>query len=138
MSGVNKIFLVGHVGADPIVRQMKNGQNVANFTLATSKDFIDKNGEKKSSTQWHRLVCYGPYSKVIETHIKKGMKIYAEGEMEYAKYIDKNGIEKYNANVIIKDFQFLSSAEHRTDSSNEIATQGGSSVSYEFDDDIPF
>lgn len=144
MSGVNKVILVGNVGTEPVIRPMKNGENVANFTLATSEDWKDKaSGEKKSITHWHRVVCYGAYSKVIETHIKKGMKIYVEGKLSYTKYNDKNGVEKYNTDIIIKDFQFLSAGNGAANLNHDREepngnTGGQDNSEYVFDDDIPF
>ena len=96
MSSVNKVTLLGRLGGDVEVRQFDNGGKVANFSLATSETWKDKNtGEKKEETQWHKVVVFNQLADIAERYLRKGSQVYIEGKLKTRKYTAINGVEKY-------------------------------------------
>lgn len=107
MSGtVNKAIIVGHLGGDPDVRRTQSGAPVASFSVATSETWRDKNsGERKEKTTWHRIVCFNEgLCKVAEQYLKKGMKVYVEGQNETRKWTDQGGVDRYVTEIVLKGF----------------------------------
>ncbi|MBU6475532.1 MAG: single-stranded DNA-binding protein [Alphaproteobacteria bacterium] len=104
---VNKVILVGNLGQDPEVRAFQNGGRIANLSVATSETWKDKaTGERKEKTQWHRVVVKSePLVGVCERFLKKGSKVYLEGQLETRKYTDKDGVEKYTTEVVLPPFR---------------------------------
>lgn len=108
--GINKVIIVGNLGQDPEVRFMPNGNAVANFTVATSETWKDKQtGEQKEKTEWHRMVAYQRLAEVIGEYLKKGAKVYIEGKLQTRKWQDSNGDDKYTTEIIVNDMQMLDS-----------------------------
>ena len=103
---LNKVLLIGRLGADPEVKQMVNGKNVARLSLATSNTWKDKNtGEKKEKTEWHRVVIFNEgLVGVVENYVKKGSKLYIEGSLQTRKWTDDSGTEKYTTEVIVQGY----------------------------------
>src|SRR3954452_12329066 len=103
---VNKVILVGNLGKDPEVRRMQDGRPVVNLSVATSETWRDKNtGEKKERTEWHRVVIFSEgLAKVAEQYLKKGAKVYLEGQLQTRKYTDAQGVEKYSTEVVLQGF----------------------------------
>ena len=103
---VNKVILVGNVGKDPEIRRTQDGRPIANLSLATSESWRDKaTGEKKEKTEWHRVVIFSePLCKVVEQYVKKGAKLYIEGQLQTRKWTDKDGVEKYSTEVVLQGF----------------------------------
>jgi single-strand DNA-binding protein len=103
---VNKVILVGNVGADPEIRRTQDGRPIANIRLATSESWRDKNsGERKEKTEWHRVVVFNEgLCKVIEQYVKKGAKLYIEGALQTRKWTDQAGVEKYSTEVVLQGF----------------------------------
>jgi single-strand DNA-binding protein len=103
---VNKVILVGNLGKDPEVRSFQNGGRVANFSVATSESWKDRqSGERKERTEWHRIVIYNEnLVGIVEKYLKKGSKVYVEGKLETRKYTDKDGSEKFTTEVAIRNF----------------------------------
>ena len=100
--GVNKVILVGNLGQDPEVRFMPNGGAVANFTLATSESWRDKQtGENKENTEWHRVVLFGKLAEVAGEYLRKGSQVYIEGQLRTRKWTDQAGAEKYTTEVVV-------------------------------------
>ena len=101
-SSLNKVMLIGNLGADPIIRQTQDGKKLAQLSLATSESWKDKNtGEKRDKTQWHRIVIFNDgLAGVVENYLKKGSKIYIEGQLQTRKFTDNNGVEKYTTEVV--------------------------------------
>jgi single-strand DNA-binding protein len=100
--GVNKVILVGNLGQDPEVRFMPNGGAVANFTLATSESWRDKQtGENKENTEWHRVVQFGKLAEVAGEYLRKGSQVYIEGQLRTRKWQDQSGQEKYTTEVVV-------------------------------------
>lgn len=107
MSGsVNKVILIGNVVADPEIRRTQDGRQIANIRLATSESWRDKStGERKEKTEWHRVVIFNEgLCKVVEQYVKKGSKLYLEGQLQTRKWTDKDGNEKYSTEVVLQGF----------------------------------
>lgn len=104
---VNKVILVGNLGKDPVVRSMGSGERVASFSLATSESWRDKNsGERKEKTEWHNISVFNEnIVKVVENYLKKGSKVYIEGQLQSRKYTDNQGVEKYMTEVVVNRFK---------------------------------
>ena len=155
MAGVNKAIILGHLGNDPEVRYMPNGEPVANLSIATSETWNDKNtGEKREKTEWHRVVAYRRTAEIIGQYTRKGSKLYVEGKLQTRKWTDNNGVDRYTTEIIADSVQLLDS--RRDDQSGQ---QGYQQQGYQqqrpqpprhpqdgnppptqdsFDDDIPF
>ena len=103
---VNKVILVGNLGKDPDVRRMQDGRPVVNLSVATSDTWRDKaTGERKEKTEWHRVVIFSEgLAKVAEQYLKKGAKVYLEGQLQTRKYTDQSGAEKYTTEVVLQGF----------------------------------
>jgi single-strand DNA-binding protein len=103
---VNKVILVGNLGADPEVRNLPSGGKVVNLSIATSESWKDRNtGERREKTEWHRVVIFNEgLCKIVEQYLKKGSKIYLEGALQTRKWTDKDGNEKYTTEVVLQGF----------------------------------
>ncbi len=148
---INKVILVGNVGQDPEIRSTSDGREIANFSLATSESWKDKNsGEKKEKTEWHRIVVFSPgLAGIVKNYVKKGTKVYVEGSLQTRKWTDNQGVEKYTTEVVLQNFnstmQILDSrgGSNSSDSYPRETSSGGKSQSSnvsveEHDDEIPF
>ncbi|HEY1781587.1 MAG TPA: single-stranded DNA-binding protein [Roseiarcus sp.] len=104
---VNKVILVGNLGKDPEVRRLNSGDQVVNFTLATSENWRDKNsGERKEKTEWHNVVIFNEnLGKVVEQYCKKGSKVYVEGQLQTRKWQDKDGHDRYTTEIVLQRFR---------------------------------
>jgi single-strand DNA-binding protein len=104
---VNKVILIGNLGKDPEVRSMQNGGKVCNLSVATSESWKDKmSGERKERTEWHRVVIFNEnLISVAERFLKKGSKVYLEGQIETRKWADQAGVEKYSTEVVLRPFR---------------------------------
>lgn len=104
---VNKVILVGNLGKDPETRTMPSGDKVVNFSIATSESWKDKaSGERKERTEWHRVVVFNQgLANICENYLKKGSKVYIEGQLETRKWTDKDGNEKYSTEVVLRPFR---------------------------------
>ena len=103
---VNKVILVGNLGADPEIRRTQDGRPIANLRLATTESWRDKNtGEKREKTEWHRVVIFSePLCKVVEQYVKKGAKLYIEGQLQTRKWQDQQGQDRYSTEVVLQGF----------------------------------
>ncbi|WP_421912919.1 single-stranded DNA-binding protein [Mesorhizobium sp.] len=104
---VNKVILVGNLGADPEIRRLNSGEPVVNIRIATSESWRDKNsGERKEKTEWHNVVIFNDQlAKVAEQYLKKGMKVYVEGQLQTRKWQDQTGADKYTTEVVLQKFR---------------------------------
>lgn len=117
--GVNKVIIVGNLGQDPDVRYMPNGNAVANFTVATSETWKDKNtGEKKEQTEWHRVTIYRRLAEIAGEYLRKGSKVYLEGRLQTRKWQDQSGQDRYTTEVVANEMQMLDSRGHGGSSGN--------------------
>lgn len=146
---VNKVILIGNLGKDPEVRHLENGAVVANFPIATSESFTDKNtGEKREITDWHNIVIWRGLAKVAETYLKKGMKVYIEGKLKTRSWQDENKNTRYSTEVIADNMTMLSRAEGNAQSpaqnqypksvENTTSQPMKQDVSPDEEDDLPF
>ncbi|MDP1975215.1 MAG: single-stranded DNA-binding protein [Alphaproteobacteria bacterium] len=151
---VNKVILVGNVGRDPEIRHSQDGQKIVNFSLATSESWKDKaTGERQDRTEWHRVVVFNPnLADVIERYVKKGSKLYVEGQIQSRKWTDQAGVEKLTTEIVLSRFKGeLTLLDSRSDmdhgssvsygggsSSAAIASKPRASQDMALDDDIPF
>ena len=132
---VNKVILVGNLGRDPEIRSMQNGDKVAQLSLATSETWRDKSsGERKERTEWHRVVIFNEnLVKVAEQFLKKGSKVYVEGQLTTRKWTDQDGVEKYSTEIVLSRFRGeLTMLDGKPGEAS--ATKGGANL----DDEIPF
>src|ERR1700730_6787916 len=136
---VNKAILVGNLGRDPEVRSIPSGQVVANFTLATSESFNDRNGARQERTDWHNIVVYGTQAELCGQYLKKGRQVYVEGRLQTREYEAKDGSGKrYRTEIIAQRVQFLGGRASATDG-GPADLGGGPDVPPPMDDeDIPF
>ena len=154
--GINRVILVGNLGQDPEVRYMPNGNAVANFSVATSESWKDKQtGETRDRTEWHRVVVFGKLAEIAGEYIKKGTQVYLEGQLQTRKWQDQSGQDRYTTEVVINPIggtlQMLGSRENSADDCEQ-NTQNSSSRQQnknapapqskappmDFDDDIPW
>ena len=142
---VNKVILIGNLGRDPEVRSMPFGGSVCNLSLATSETWRDKTtGEKKERTEWHRIAVFNDNLVTIcEKYLKKGSKIYVEGQLQTRKWTDQSGQERYSTEVVLQrfrgDIQMIDSIGGGGSSPNQSSQQKNTNnVSSELDDEIPF
>ena len=155
MSSVNKVILLGNLGRDPEIRSMQSGKKMASFSIATSKRWKDRNTqEQKENTSWHNIVVFNEgLVDVIEKYLKKGSKIYVEGELSTRKYQDKDGNDRYTTEVVLQGYNStLTMLGSNTSTSTEQVSSvsstnedqlddnfdSTSSDSSNIDDDIPF
>jgi len=151
--GVNKVILVGNVGADPETRYMPNGNAVTNITLATSETWKDKNtGEQQERTEWHRVTFYQRLAEIVAEYVRKGSKLYVEGRLQTRSW-EQDGVKRYATDVIANEMQMLDSRSGggnggggyqpaqqpaQPQSSPQNAPQSAPAGMDSFDDDIPF
>jgi len=154
--GINKVILIGNLGADPETRAMPSGMTVANLRVATSESWRDKqSGEQQERTEWHRVAMFGRLAEIAAEYLKKGSQVYIEGSLRTRKWTDKQGNERYSTEIIGNELQMLggrgggggasagapaSSAQpsYAEESGGGGGSGGSASRSEEFDDDIPF
>lgn len=105
-ASVNKVILIGNLGADPEIRRTQDGRPIANLRLATSESWRDKaTGERKEKTEWHRVVIFNEgLCRVAEQYLRKGAKVYIEGQLQTRKWTDQSGVEKYSTEVVVKGY----------------------------------
>jgi single-strand DNA-binding protein len=103
---VNKVILIGNLGADPEIRRTQDGRPIANLNIATSETWRDRtSGERKEKTEWHRVVIFNEgLCKVAEQYLKKGAKVYIEGQLQTRKWQDQNGVDKYSTEIVLQGF----------------------------------
>ena len=145
MAGINKVILIGRLGSDPEVRYTPSGVAVANFNIATSEEWKDKDsGEKKERTEWHRIVAWRRLGEICGEYLSKGKQVYIEGRLQTRDWEDRDGNKRYTTEIVATDVQFLGardsseSARPRSTSSTSSADFQGGPAQGPADDDIPF
>ncbi|MCM5679044.1 single-stranded DNA-binding protein [Schlegelella sp. S2-27] len=112
MASINKVILIGNLGRDPEVRYSPNGAAICNVTIATSRNWKDKNsGERMEETEWHRVVFYDRLAEIAGEYLKKGRPVYVEGRLKTRKWQDKDGVDKYTTEIIADQMQMLGGRE---------------------------
>lgn len=157
MAGVNKVILLGHLGRDPEMRYQPSGGAIANFSVATSETFKDKEGNKQERTEWHRVVLFGRTAEIAGEYLRKGSMAYVEGRLQTRKWTDKEGQERYTTEIVGDRLQLVGArggggggAASFDEEDQSRPSGGGSSAgggrknemppapAEDFDDDIPF
>lgn len=106
MAGVNKVILVGNLGADPEARSLNNGGEVVNLRIATSETWKDKDGNRQERTEWHQVVIFNEnLGRVAKNYLKKGSKVYIEGQLQTRKWTDQNGNDRYSTEIVLQRFR---------------------------------
>lgn len=140
---LNKVTLIGNVGKDPEIRNTSEGKEIANFTLATSDNWKDKiSGDKKERTEWHRIVVFNEgLVGVVKNYVKKGAKLYIEGNLQTRKWQDNSGVDKYTTEVILQNYSanlIILDSKNLAETSS-YSNNGSNNFDHsEIDDEIPF
>jgi len=138
MNGLNKVILIGNLGADPQSRQLPDGKTVTNLSLATSENWTDKNGTKQTRTEWHRVSIFGKGAEIAAKFMKSGSKVFIEGKLQTRKWEDQNGQKQYTTEIIISEyvgsFQMLDSASSTINQTPEV----GQNLKSDDLEDLPF
>jgi single-strand DNA-binding protein len=147
MAGVNKVIIVGRLGADPEVRTVGQGGTVTRLSVATSENWVDKEGQKQERTEWHRIVVWGKLAEICGKHLSKGRQVYVEGRLQTRSWEDQQGQKKYSTEIVANTVQFLGSAGERGESQQRERSQGandfgaqefGPEPSFDSNEEIPF
>jgi single-strand DNA-binding protein len=148
MASVNKVILIGNLGADPEVRYMPSGDAITNIRIATTDTWKDKNGEKQERTEWHRVAFFGKLAEIAGEYLKKGSQVYVEGRLQTRKWQDKDGNERYTTEIVANEmkmlggrgggnsFEVMDREPAAAGSPAKQAKKGGEFD--DFEDDIPF
>jgi len=145
--GINKVILIGNLGADPETRAMPSGMSVCNLRIATSESWKDRqSGEQQERTEWHRVAIFGRLAEVAGEYLRKGSQVYIEGSLRTRKWQDKQGNERYTTEIVASEMQMLGGRGGGAGGAPEPPRERGESAEplststerEEFDDDIPF
>ena len=146
MASVNKVTIIGNLGRDPENRYLPSGEQVTSISVATTENWKDKSGEKQEQTEWHRCVFFGKLAEIAGQYLKKGSQVYVEGRIRTNKYTDRDGVERYQTQIIANTMQMLGSKQDSGPNGNNgrnsysEAKQTGRrpAAQPDLDDDIPF
>ena len=156
MAGINKVILIGNLGAKPEIKYASNGNAISNLSVATSESWTDKStGQKQDRTEWHRVSLFGKVAEIAGQYLDKGSKVYVEGKLQTRKWQDQNGQDRYTTEVVVSGFNgTLQMLDRRDDMNSNAASQSSQPHSQatpepapaaitpvapdEFEDDIPF
>ena len=151
MAGINKVILVGNLGAKPEVKYASNGNAIANLSVATSDSWTDKNtGQKQERTEWHRVSLFGKLAEIAGQYLDKGSKVYVEGKLQTRKWQDQNGQDRYTTEVVVSGFNGTLQMLDRRDDMGGVPSaprqaapaQSAPTITPvandDFEDDIPF
>ena len=134
---VNKVILVGNLGRDPEIRSLQSGSQVANLTVATSESWRDKSGERQERTEWHRIVIFSEPLIRFCQHLRKGSKVYIEGQLETRKWQDQGGQDRYSTEIVLRPYKGeLTILDSKRDGGSGNAER--EEAEPELDDDLPF
>jgi single-strand DNA-binding protein len=142
--GINKVILVGNLGADPDTRYMPSGSAVTNISIATSESWKDKtSGDQQERTEWHKVVFFGRLAEIAAEYLRKGSQVYVEGQLRTRKWQDKQGNDRWSTEVVANEMQMLGGRSGASSSPPAMAdqrpaAQASAGGGADFDDDIPF
>ena len=140
---INKVILIGNIGAKPEIRTTQNGDKVASFTIATNETWKDQQGQQQTRTEWHKIVIFGGLTQIVESYLDKGSKIYIEGQLRTRKWTNQQGQDQYSTEVVLTQFkgslQMLDAKPSNTFSSannqSNYSNQQNATIN---DDEVPF
>jgi single-strand DNA-binding protein len=143
MSGVNKVILIGNLGANPELRYTQGQQAVANLRLATTEKWTDKSGQKQEATEWHRVVVWGKQAEICGQYLTKGRQVYIEGSIRTRQWQDQQGQKRFTTEIVARNVQMLGGrGERPTDDAEATVPPDDATIQNDFgggpDDDIPF
>ena len=139
MAGVNKVILVGRLGADPEVRYTNTGTAVANFNMATSSSYTDKSGEKTEKTEWHRIVAFGKLGEICGEYLAKGKQVYIEGRLQTRDWEDRDGNKRKTTEIVAGVMQMLGAAGDRVrGDTSDSAPSANDPPAIGTEEDVPF
>jgi single-strand DNA-binding protein len=140
MSGINKVILIGNLGNDPESRYTQDNHAVTNISLATSESWKDKQtGEKKERTEWHRVVFFNRLAEIASEYLRKGSKVYIEGQLRTRKWQDQSGQDRYTTEIVGQQMQMLGGQQEQRQEQARASTPNPQEVyTADIDDDIPF
>ena len=139
MASVNKVILIGNLGDDPNSRFMTNGDAVVNVTIATSESWKDKStGEKRETTEWHKVVFYRKLAEIAGQYLKKGSSVYIEGSLKTRKWQDKEGVERYTTEIVANEMKMLGGKKDSEPRQAKPDAPVAGGAFEDFSDDIPF
>lgn len=149
--GVNKVILIGNVGADPELRYTPSGAAVSNFNIATNESWTDNSGARQERTEWHRIVAWGRLAEICNQYLRKGSRVYVEGKLQTRSWEGQDGQKRYTTEVVARDMQMLDGRSdgeggggYQSSGPQTGAPQGGGQAPdaepppYQADDDLPF
>lgn len=151
--GINKVILIGNLGQDPETRYTQSGAAVTNFSMATSESWKDKqSGDHEERTEWHRCVAFGRVAEVCGEYLRRGSKVYVEGQLRTRKWQDQAGVDRYTTEIVVREMQMLGDrggadnsqhasgghSQRQGQNQSEPSYRGGPPQSDDYDDDIPF
>jgi single-strand DNA-binding protein len=136
MAGINKVIIIGRLGSDPEVKTISTGNTVTRLSIATSENWVDKDGQKQERTEWHRVVVWGKLAELCGKYLAKGRQAYVEGRLQTRSWEDQQGQKKYTTEIVATSVQFLGATGQGTSADNGGYSQssGGGSSSNPFDD----
>ncbi len=137
---VNKVILIGRLGADPEIRYTADGQAVATFRLATSERWTDKNGQRQERTEWHRIVAFGKLAEICSNYLSKGRQVYIEGRLQTRSYEDREGIKRFITEIVAQNMQMLGRRDDVSPASPEEISAAPSAEEDDLppEEDLPF
>ena len=139
MAGVNKAILVGRLGKDPEIKYTPSGTAIANFTMATSENYKDKDGQKQERTEWHKIVAFGKLAEICGEYLAKGKQVYIEGRIQTRSWDDKEGNKKYMTEIVANTMQMLGKPDATASSGQTAATESSSAQEPSVvEEDVPF
>jgi len=145
MAGVNKVILVGNLGADPEVKTLESGTKVATIRLATTERYKDRDGNPQEKTEWHNVVLWRGLAEITEKYLKKGRQVYIEGSLQTRKWTDQSGADRYTTEIIAREMNMLGGTGGGNADSSPASGSASHQVSEppqqaigEIDDDLPF
>ncbi|MEK6540075.1 MAG: single-stranded DNA-binding protein [Deltaproteobacteria bacterium] len=139
MAGVNKAILVGRLGKDPEIKYTPSGTAIANFTIATSENYKDKDGQKQERTEWHRIVAFGKLAEICGEYLAKGKQVYIEGRIQTRSWDDKDGNKKYMTEIVANTMQMLGKPDATAPSGQTAVPEGSSAQEPSVvEEDVPF
>ena len=145
MAGVNKAIIIGHLGADPEVRQISSGQTVTTLSVATSESWTDRTGQKQEKTEWHRVVVWGKQAESCGKYLSKGRQVYLEGRLQTRSWEDQQGQKRYTTEIVATTVQFLGAQGGQRDQHSQSSKDGdsdfqdfGPEPSFDSEEELPF
>lgn len=141
MASVNKVILVGNLGKDPDLRFMPNGDAVCNFSIATTENWKNKDGQKQEKTEWHNIVIFRKLAEIAGEYLKKGRPVYVEGRLQTRKWQDKDGADRYTTEIVADSMQMLGTKDSNDAPAKPASQPQTGSYDGDFEsmpDDIPF